>query len=295
MNLESLTKHQILLLTLLVSFVTSIATGIVTVTLVAQAPAPVQQTINQVVERTVETVVPVEIASNEESPTDIVTEERIVYVSDTDRLAEAVSNVGLTIAHVYEFEDTRVYEEALENQSIEGGVFVGIASSLDGFAIELAPAVSFGEDFSYLALLSGGEIVEIELDVSETVDGLRAIMYKDTQSLTRATLTDPQSVPAGTRVASLYGENRRVVEGIIESEPLHLDDGRVVFETSIDTSVVNVGSPLFDLDGKVFGLLVADEEGRRCVAPRIATVQGVNTIEVEKGKVTSENQLSEEE
>src|SRR3989344_4276974 len=58
MDLEQLTKHQILLLTLLVSFVTSIATGIVTVSLMDQAPEGVTRVINQIVERTVETVVP---------------------------------------------------------------------------------------------------------------------------------------------------------------------------------------------------------------------------------------------
>jgi S1-C subfamily serine protease len=58
MDLEKLTKHQILLLTLLVSFVTSIATGIVTVSLMDQAPEGVTRVINQIVERTVETVVP---------------------------------------------------------------------------------------------------------------------------------------------------------------------------------------------------------------------------------------------
>ena len=58
MDLEQLTKTQIVLLTLFVSFVTSIATGIVTITLMDQAPSDVTRTIDRVIEKTVERVVP---------------------------------------------------------------------------------------------------------------------------------------------------------------------------------------------------------------------------------------------
>jgi hypothetical protein len=56
MNIEDLSKSQLLLLTLLVNFVMSIATGVLTVSLLDEAPATVTQTVNQIVDHTIQTI-----------------------------------------------------------------------------------------------------------------------------------------------------------------------------------------------------------------------------------------------
>ncbi|MBA3789431.1 hypothetical protein H0X32_03535 [Patescibacteria group bacterium] len=56
MNIEDLSKAQLLLLMLLVNFITSIATAVLTVSLLDQAPANVTQTVNRIVDHTIETI-----------------------------------------------------------------------------------------------------------------------------------------------------------------------------------------------------------------------------------------------
>ena len=85
MDIEHLTKMQIVLLTLLVSFVTSIATGIITVTLMNQVPPAVTQTLNRVVERTVERVVP-----DKSQGASVITKEVTIVVKEDDLITDSI-------------------------------------------------------------------------------------------------------------------------------------------------------------------------------------------------------------
>lgn len=97
MEIEELTKSQIVLLVLLVSFVTSIATGIVTVSLLAQAPPAITQTVNRVIERTVETVVPAE-----GQQASVITKETTVVVKEDDLITKSVEDSFARVARIYE-------------------------------------------------------------------------------------------------------------------------------------------------------------------------------------------------
>src|ERR1700754_2442019 len=100
MDLEHLTKHQIVLLTLLVSFVTSIATGIVTVSLVNQAPSGVTRTINQIVEHTVEKVVPSTQGASAGLGITHTVPEKTVVVKDDDLAAQSIAAMQQSLVRV---------------------------------------------------------------------------------------------------------------------------------------------------------------------------------------------------
>jgi hypothetical protein len=89
MDIEELSKAQLILLTILVNFITSVATGILTVSLLDQAPSVVTQTINRVVDHTVETVTKVVPSSIVSSPAP----------SNQDLVTSAIAtNVAHTVA-----------------------------------------------------------------------------------------------------------------------------------------------------------------------------------------------------
>ncbi len=84
MNIEDLSKTQLLLLTILVNFITAIATAVMTVSLLDQAPPTVTQTVNRIVERTVEQ------ATQAAPLPGIVTKETTVVIKNEDLLSAAI-------------------------------------------------------------------------------------------------------------------------------------------------------------------------------------------------------------
>lgn len=253
MEIEELTKMQIILLTLLVSFVTSIATGIVTVSLLDQAPPAVTQTINRIVERTIERVVPGESQG--------ATITKTIVVKENDIITDSIEKNSKHLVRI--------------SRKVVGGeneVFVGIGIivSKDGLVSTDSSLILPGYD--YFVSLSHGGVYSVEIVLDAKVTTLLKIVQDEDETTSFEAVTfssDLGVLKLGQTVISLGGKNRTnvaigIVSGLVEKNitiEVEREDKEPTIitvlsfiETSIDESSVLSGSPLIDIFGEVIGI-----------------------------------------
>ncbi|MBM2817420.1 MAG: hypothetical protein HW401_10 [Parcubacteria group bacterium] len=206
--MENLTKHQLILVALLISFVTSIATGIVTVSLMDQAPKGITQTINRVVERTVERVV-----TEPKKGGDVIKE--TIVVKEEDKIIEAIEKNAKSMVRIYKA-DLSLGEE----NSMKSFVGIGIIISKKGdIATDGAIINSSG---SYSVVLNDAKEYDVELEIlqeNKTIGFLKIIPKANEElSLTPAVLANSDTLKLGQTVISLGGKLRNSVSiGVITS------------------------------------------------------------------------------
>lgn len=151
MDIEKLTRSQIILLALLVSFVSSIASSIVTMTLLDQSPSEaVPQIVNRVVERTVERVVtpvPSESAAKDTPQKERVVEKTVV-VREEELVPSAVAEARRYMVAVFRVVDVAQSEsgsgEATSAPQQNGGAqqFAAVAGAQESGAISPSEGTS---------------------------------------------------------------------------------------------------------------------------------------------------------
>ncbi len=234
MDLEQLTKHQIILLTLLVSFITSIATGIVTVSLMDQAPPQITRTINQVVQQTVEKVVPMQSTS-----TPIVVQKSPMQ---GDLIAQAVSDVRRGIIRITARGDSKLIARGVIISS--KGVALTDRDALVNSGATLFDAILFSGQRVALTVQPGGtngiDIVNVSVGTSTE---FRAVA-----------LANFSKLALGQSVIRISGVGLDTAgEGIISLIPSDSSQtGPVFIETNI--SSITLGSILLTVSGQVIGL-----------------------------------------
>lgn len=244
MELEELTKSQIVLLVLLVSFVTSIATGIVTVSLLAQAPPAITQTVNRVIERTVETVVP----SENQAAAAVITKETTVVVKEDDLITQSITDAFGKVARIHEGTATSSPIIAL-GTVVGSGTIVTDASMVSGeHAVELG-----GNEYRFIVSSKVPEAGIAFMTATGTPPSVPA--FKS---------VDAGSIKLGQTLIGLYGaRSERVAMSILsgQSELVKLgkgDEASTVraLTTTVDTALTP-GTPLITIFGELAGVSTA--------------------------------------
>jgi hypothetical protein len=246
MDMEHLTKSQIVLLTLLVSFVTSIATGIVTVSLMDQAPPIVAATVNRVIEKTVETVVPAPEGQTAAAATTIVTKEKTVVVTESEQIAKAVERVSPSLVRVY--------------TSAEEPAFLGLGVVIDASGTIAADSASLDERPEASVVLPDSTRVRVFVTRRDAELG---IAYLNVSTTTTADLAKPiQWKPVsiatdkpvlGASAVALSGKTvARIANGLVTA--LLTESKVAIIDTNVAESSIMQGSPLIDTSGNLVGI-----------------------------------------
>lgn len=239
MDMEELSKSQIVLLTLLVSFVTSIATGIVTVSLMDQAPPAIAQTVNRIVERTVEKVVPGQTASA------VVTTEKTIVVKESELIAKAVEKVRPSLVHIY---------------ASTSDTFLGLGIIIDADGGIVTDAFAIGDIKNIAIALSDGTRISASPVSRDTKTGIAKLRAATTTDDGKSVQFSPATLSVGTptlgqTVVVLSGKTiSRITDGLVTALIPREEGEASVIDTNVSAEFVMDGSPLVDTEGGIVGV-----------------------------------------
>lgn len=225
MDIDDLSKSQLLLLTLLVNFVMSIATGIVTVSLLDEAPQTVTQTVNRIVENTVQTV----------APSVVPTQPAQQQPSEEDQLIAAIK--GDQSRTVY------LYADATTSPAIAQGVYLPISR-----AVVVITDTALPQD----AIVGFPNGSSAQVSLSRSNDSIMIYGFGDATALPAAsgtTLVDAANLAQGQAVIGITAGGNAVT-GIISKV-----DGDTVTTTLAQTPK---GASAVDLKGELVGVSTGD-------------------------------------
>src|SRR3989338_680964 len=254
MDIEHLTKHQIILLTLLVSFVTSIATGIVTVSLMAVAPVSVTRTINQIVERTVENVVPAVTSApaSKAQGAAVVTKETTVVVKDEDLAAASIASAQKAIVRIVSKNDPTML------------VARGVVVDMKGVVLSDRGTLESLGTLSFEAILPSGDRVPAVMRMptgSSTVAVLDLDVSTSSGKYSAIKLADQSKLRLGASVIRIGGTGADTVGGgviaklpdapfnLLEASVLSSTPGSIIITSFGDlVGIVTAASALYGAD-----------------------------------------------
>ncbi|HEY4513865.1 MAG TPA: serine protease [Candidatus Paceibacterota bacterium] len=243
MDIEHLSKSQIVLLTLLVSFITSIATGIVTVSLMEQAPPSIAQNVNRIVERTVERVVP-----SGQAASTVITQERTVVVKEEELISQAIEKAAPSIVRIY------------LNDS-ETAAFIGLGTVVNSTGTIATDIDAVLGIVDAVVQLPDGSRVSSDVMARDKDSGIALLSAATTTTDNREIAWKPAAISSGNfrlgqTVIAIAGEStNRIAYGLISAlEKESSADSMRIIGTNIPGDSIMPGGVFINVDGDVIGI-----------------------------------------
>ena len=240
--MEDLTKHQLILIVLLITFVTSIATGIITFTLLSEAPIEVTQQINRVVEKTIERVV-----TEPGKPDKVVT---TVIVNEEDRVLESIAKNEKSIV--------RLKTTGADGTEVFSGI--GLVISADGIIV--ADLRSYNTASKYTISFNDSQTYSVGKTFVDNKNGLvflkTVVPANETPKYTfyPATFGNSDGLKIGQSLVAISGSNSNAASIGRVFQLKFGEDKKTIEEifSDIKVSRSHFGSPILNLSGEVVGL-----------------------------------------
>jgi len=241
MNIEELSKSQLILLTILVNFVTSVATGIITVSLLDHAPAFVTQTVTRVVEHTIETVAQAAPAAIIQAPAP----------SNQDLVTGALGATATRAVAIYSL------KTGTSTPIISFGTYLSKSQTVATAAQDALPKE---------ALIEFPGNIFISASLAHEGDGVAIYGFADNAPLPKiaaSTLVTPGNLKLGQTVLAI-GADGSASTGIVAR----------VSEKGIYTTLpdIGAGSAAVDLSGNLIGLGAGITPGLLIPTTKITTL-----------------------
>ncbi|MDB5265778.1 MAG: hypothetical protein JWM39_491 [Parcubacteria group bacterium] len=229
MNIEDLTKTQLLLLTILVNFIVSIATGVLVISMLDQSPAPITQTVQQIVDHTIET-----ISTPIASP--ITVKPLPTAASPEQQLTSAIAADNSRTVLIYR-------QNATTSPALAFGVYLPKSRAVaTTFSLQLPKEVTI--------MFPNGSTADASL--SKNGDTIAIYGFSDAATLPAAPAASPVAIGDLMQGETVIGltKDKAALTGIISK----------VDKTGIVTSLSGVpaGAGMVDLAGNVVGVSAGD-------------------------------------
>ena len=242
MNMEQLTKSQIVLLTLLVSFVTSIATGIVTVALIDQAPAGVTQTVSHIIRETVQSAVPAVISQSAAVVQPKKEEPPAPAAAPAPDLAHLLARAEQSIVRLYSVTSV-------------SPIFLGLGVVLDGRGMVITDSDALGSLKKVSVVTTNGSSTQMKIVSNNTQNGFLYLSPISTSTATyfvAASLASAGARVGDSIVAISVRNTLRIASGLVVGVGTGASQNAIF--TNFPSDSIVKGMPIINEKGEFVGM-----------------------------------------